>query len=234
MAIDPTSRSIHGALARACKQAARAVLGRGRTQAVGRRYYGWRARRDSRRFLERLDRSGLAINFGAGWRPLEGWVNVDIAAAPGIDVVMDVTEGLPFTTGSAEAIFAEHLIEHLPRDDALAFLRECHRVLTPGGVIRLSTPDGGRYLRSYATDREFLDRVRHPEEDLDFDVINRVMREGGLHLWIYDETLLCDLVERAGFGDVRAVSFGDSRSALMSCVDSPERAVESLYVEGSR
>jgi predicted SAM-dependent methyltransferase len=233
MAIDPT-RSIQGALARAFKQAARAVLGRGRTQAIGRRYYGWSARRDSRRFLERLDRSGLAINFGAGWRPLEGWVNVDIAAAPGIDVVMDVTQGLPFTTGSAEAIFAEHLIEHLSREAAFDFVMECHRVLAPDGVVRLSTPDGGRYLRSYRGDRKFLDQVRRPDEIFDIDVINRVMRENGLHLWIYDEASLCDLTERAGFREVRAAGFGESRSPVMSSVDSPERAIESLYVEGSR
>jgi predicted SAM-dependent methyltransferase len=227
-------RRVRQTVSRAVKRGARAVLGRKATEAIGRRYYGWRAKRDSRRTLARLDESGLAINFGAGWRPLEGWVNVDIADAPGIDVVLDVTEGLPFATGSAHAIFAEHLIEHLTREAALDFLRECHRVLAPDGVLRLSTPDGGSYLRSYAGDREFLERMRGPDEAMDFDVINRVMREGGLHLWLYDENSLCDLVERAGFREVRAVGFGESRSPSMSSVDSPERAVESLYVEGSR
>jgi predicted SAM-dependent methyltransferase len=234
MSGDRSDGSIRATLSRGGKQAARALLGRRRTQAIGRRYYRWRSKRESRRFLERHDTSGLAINFGAGWRPLEDWVNVDIAAAPGIDVVHDVTEGLPFATGSAQAIFAEHLIEHLTGKAALDFLRECHRVLAAEGVIRLSTPDGGRYVRSYAGSREFLDRVRRPDEILDFDVINRVMREDGLHLWIYDEESLCDLVERAGFREVRAAGFRESRSPLMSSVDSPERAVESLYVEGSR
>jgi predicted SAM-dependent methyltransferase len=234
MSGDRSAASIRATLSRGGKPAARAVLGRRRTQAIGRRYYRWRSKRESRRFLERLGTSGLAINFGAGWRPLEGWVNVDIAAAPGIDVVHDVTEGLPFGTGSAQAILAEHLIEHLTRDAAVDFLSECHRVLATRGVVRLSTPDGGRYVRSYAGDKEFLDRMRCPEEVLDFDVINRVMREDGLHLWLYDETSLCDLVERAGFREVRAAGFGESRSPLMSSVDSPERAVESLYVEGNR
>jgi predicted SAM-dependent methyltransferase len=234
MAVDRTDRPIREALSRGGKQAARAVLGRRRTEAIGRRYYRWRSKWESRRFLERLDSSGLVINVGAGWRPLEGWINVDNEDAPGIDVVLDVTEGLQFATGSAQAIFAEHLIEHLTRKGALDFLRECHRVLAAEGVLRLSTPDGGRYVRSYAGSREFLDRVRRPDEVLDFDVINRVMREDGLHLWIYDEESLCDLVERAGFREVRAAGFRESRSPLMSSVDAPERAVESLYVEGSR
>jgi predicted SAM-dependent methyltransferase len=234
MARDSTGRSLPETVSRCVKDVARTVLGSRATEAIGRRYYGWRAKRESRRTLERLENSGLAINFGAGWRPIEGWVNVDIAAAPGIDIVLDVTAELPFPTASADAILAEHLIEHLPREDALRFLTECHRVLEPGGVLRLSTPDGGRYLRSYAGDRAFLERMRAPGEVLDFDVINRLMRWAGEHLWIYDAESLRDLVRRAGFSDVSEAEFGISRSRRMSGVDSPERADESLYVEGSR
>src|SRR5687768_18017028 len=49
------------------------------------------------------------------------------------------SKGLEFQ--DVEAVFAEHFLEHLPVDAALSFLLEAHRVLAPGGWIRLSTPN---------------------------------------------------------------------------------------------
>lgn len=62
------------------------------------------------------------------------------------DKEIDIKERLPFkshkdTTEEVQFIFAEHVIEHIPFRDGLFFLSECHRILMPGGVLRLSFPD---------------------------------------------------------------------------------------------
>jgi SAM-dependent methyltransferase len=48
-------------------------------------------------------------------------------------------ERLPFQDGVMSAITAQHVIEHFP--DAEAAVRECRRVLRPGGTLLLLTPN---------------------------------------------------------------------------------------------
>ena len=155
-----------------------------------------------------------------------------MARGDSIDIVWDLRSGLPFNSESCLAIFGEHVIEHMSKEDALTLLQECHRVLQAGGVVRLSTPDAGRYLHSYAGDGEFL---RDPSFSLPMetpmDRINQVMREFGQHLWIYDASSLTLLLRQAGFAAVVEQKFRESQHSRLQNIDSEERAFESLYVE---
>ena len=54
-------------------------------------------------------------------------------------VLHDLTEKMPFDEASFDAIFAGEILEHLFDTDH--FLRECHRVLKPGGTLVLTTPN---------------------------------------------------------------------------------------------
>jgi predicted SAM-dependent methyltransferase len=84
----------------------------------------------------------MRINLGSGERPLEGWVNVDaLPDAPGVDVVADIVEPLPFDSASADALYASHLLEHVSTDDVPGVLAEWRRVLRPGGVLMIAVPD---------------------------------------------------------------------------------------------
>src|SRR5688500_20406672 len=87
------------------------------------------------------------LHLGSGPQRLEGWLNVDNLPYPGVDRVLDVTAGLPFE--DVQFIFAEHFIEHLQFDAAVALMRECRRVLRDEGVLRLRSEErrvgkGGR------------------------------------------------------------------------------------------
>lgn len=214
------------------KRAIVRLLGRERANRISAPYHDWQARRRTRKHLAALPARDLCINLGCGPVPLAGWVNVDIARGPHVDVVWDLRRGLPFADESCAVIFSEHVIEHLDREDALKLLRECHRVLQKGGVVRLSTPDAERFLRSYAGDGEFLSHPEFPEAiETALDRINMMMREGGQHLWVYDAESLLLLLRRAGFASASVQEFGVSQHARMREIDTPGRRFESFYVE---
>ena len=214
------------------KRAVVKLLGRERANRVSSLYHDAQARRRTARNLSALQSNDLCINLGCGPVPLAGWVNVDIARAPHVDVVWDLRRRLPFRDESCAVIFGEHVIEHLSKEDGQKLVGECYRVLRHGGVLRLSTPDAERFLHSYAGDSEFL---RHPEFpdaiDTPLDRINMMMREDGQHLWSYDFGSLSLLLRRAGFSSVTRQEFGVSEHRLMKNIDMAARAFESVYVE---
>jgi predicted SAM-dependent methyltransferase len=214
------------------KRAVVRLLGRETANRIAAPYHDWRARERTRRTLFALPANDLCINIGCGSRPLPGWVNLDAARSDKIDIVWDLRRGLPFPDESCAAIFGEHVIEHIPKAGAELILRECHRVLQPRGVVRLSTPDAGKFLRAYVNDREFLADPRFPDSaDTSMDRVNMMMREYGQHLWVYDIESICLALQKAGFTSTLEQKFGESTYPRMQGIDLEERAFESLYVE---
>ena len=215
------------------KRAIVGLVGRDRANRISAPYLDWKARRRTKEFIARLPGSDLRINLGCGYKPIKGWVNVDGARGPQVEVVWDLRNTLPFPSHSSVSIFCEHVIEHLSRVDAERLLAECYRVLQPGGVARFSTPDAELYLKSYTGDREFLyhaeflDKIETP-----LARINLVMHEYGQHLWLYDTESLELGLRRAGFSKVVKQGFRRSLQDQMAELDCEERAFESLYVEG--
>jgi len=81
------------------------------------------------------------LNLGAGEKRYDGALNVDIMEAPHIDIVADLSVyPWPWTDNSVDGIHASHLLEHFPIDGQEKFIRECHRILKPGGFLRLVVP----------------------------------------------------------------------------------------------
>ena len=89
------------------------------------------------------------LNLGCGSHFHPDWVNVDlIATAPSVRT-HDLQKPLPFEAESFSAVYHSHVLEHLPRERALSFLKECHRVLQPKGVLRVAVPDLERQATLY-------------------------------------------------------------------------------------
>ena len=145
-------------------------------------------RRRIKRYLK--NHKDIKLNIGCGRNHLQGWLNADISYG---DIYLDATKKFPFENNSVTFIFSEHLIEHLPLNKGIKFLKECYRVLKPGGVLRLSTPDLRFYINLYLGEEkevaldEFCSRIRHifPTTPHRCMFINKILTEFG-HLFNYD------------------------------------------------
>ncbi len=91
------------------------------------------------------------LNVGCGRRFSRDprWLNVDLVpAAPEVQQI-DAQHGLPFPTASFAAVYHSHVLEHLDPAAGLELLRECHRILKPGGILRVVVPDLETIARCY-------------------------------------------------------------------------------------
>lgn len=80
----------------------------------------------------------MRLNLGAGYDKIPGFLNVDIAPLEGVDVVWDLDQPKwPWDDGAADRVRAYDIFEHV--ENPLLFMRECHRILRPGGIADIRT-----------------------------------------------------------------------------------------------
>lgn len=144
------------------------------------------------------------ICFGSGGVELDGWVHVDWCCGREVQVIADCGTRLPFADAVADFLHSEDFIDQLPLARAEIFVDECHRILKPGGFMRLLTPDLEQLARMYlGADPRLLPlwetgvglplRLRTPGE-----VLNEGIRRCG-HEFVFDEISLRALLEPRGF-----------------------------------
>jgi predicted SAM-dependent methyltransferase len=199
-----------------------------------RRWQNWLLPARRKRVRDARVAKHAKIHLGCGMRIFPGWINVDGDPNPGVDLVWDLRRQLPFPGESAQFVYCEHTFEHIPRRHALTFLRECFRILEPGGLIRLGMPDAELYLRAYADgDNEFFDYLRKRwkvPEAAPIDLVNHMFRMNGRHEYAWDFVALTVVLEQAGFQDVKRWKPCEA-SCPEICLDNSDHAFESIYVE---
>jgi len=161
------------------------------------------------------------LNLGCGPDRKEGWINADILIRS--DYYIDVTKKLPFPDNSIDFIFSEHVIEHLTKQECIFFLKECHRVLRIGGILRFSTPDLDLLVKLYNDENPYVSLEeainRHRKrfykdanaEMTKCDFFNDKLRLFGSHKFIYDFDLLSHLLLQENFKNITRCRFGESK-----------------------
>jgi len=156
-------------------------------------------------------------------------------------VQMDATRPLPFADAVFDWVYAEHFIEHITLREAIGWLREVRRLLRPDGLVRLTTPDLGRYAAAYAAgDQAFfaahsarLEKYGFPPmETRPAWMVNQIFQFWG-HKWIYDADELRHAAVEAGFpaGGFRRCAFREGRLPKVAALDYELRNDETIYVE---
>jgi predicted SAM-dependent methyltransferase len=192
------------------------------------------------------------VQIGAGPSNAPGWLNTDIEPSEG-QAYLDATKPLPFPDGSVYYIFGEHVIEHVDYTSALGFFKEAHRVLAPGGKIRMVTPDLNKFLTLFnEPDAEHSPKTAHfiarkldsqdwtKTSDPACVILNNEMHGFG-HQFLYTPALLRASYQQAGFTEIRQYLAGETSDPTFVAVELRPRGewkdvnvFESMAIEATR
>lgn len=89
------------------------------------------------------------LNVGCGRRLHMDWVNLDVNPSSPEVHKYNVLEGIPFPGETFDVVYHSHVLEHVAKNKALTFMKECFRVLKPRGIIRVVVPDLEAITRLY-------------------------------------------------------------------------------------
>jgi SAM-dependent methyltransferase len=216
----------------------------------------------------------ININLGCGRNIAPGWINYDVSLKmwllrnkvlkrllfffkliskndfetkwPSNVIKRDIRKGLPHSNNSVDHIYCSHVLEHLSFEDARKVLKECHRVLKPGGCIRIVIPDLKVFAKKYLEkDSTFFrniikDEVRSVADAFiralnlsdERPLIRRLLFPYSVHKWMYDFDSLKDLLLSCGFNVVEKKCFREGNFPDLEVLDN--RPFESLFVEARK
>ncbi len=158
----------------------------------------------------------LKLHLGCGKRYIPGFVHIDVAPAPHVDWVARVERLSMVENDSVELIYACHLLEHFGRAEIRRVLTEWHRVLRPGGVLRVSVPDFAACAKLY-----YEKGLEDGLNGLIGLVCGGQRNSYDFHKMIFDEPLLTRVLSDTGF---RAVRRWDWRTTEHAAIDDYSQA----------
>lgn len=83
------------------------------------------------------------VYLGAGKDARDGWINIDSYPFPKIDIVADLTKGIPLEDSSVDYVYTQDFMEHLPPESKVPIINEIWRVLKPQGRMEHYIPNAG-------------------------------------------------------------------------------------------
>ncbi|MBA7517203.1 hypothetical protein ES705_09256 [subsurface metagenome] len=174
----------------------------------------------------------IRLHLGCGDVNLEGFLHIDLGPYSHVDYRTSVDVLDMFQDNTVSLIYAAHVLEHFSRHDIERVLTEWYRVLKKGGILRLAVPDFracvDRYLENGGDLTEILGLLIGGHKD-----------EYDRHGMIFDERLLSDYLQRAGFSkwyryDWRKVDYAhidDFSQAYLPHMEKGHGRLMSLNVE---
>lgn len=109
------------------------------------------------------------IELGGGPTPRHH-PNFDAMPGPAVDVVCDLSKGIPLPDNSVEGIYSGDFYEHFTFEEGLALLKECKRVLMPSGFIAFLIPDIAGFVRIHPKFNESIQSLIYGDRRHEFDV----------------------------------------------------------------
>jgi predicted SAM-dependent methyltransferase len=174
----------------------------------------------------------------------EQWKILDVAGTP--DYVHDLNAGepLPFADNEVDNVYTSHTLEHVRHWLVIPLLTDIHRVLKPGGKIRIVVPNIRIHLKAYMRGdvnwqekswRKRRQKETYPNTHLGallgyfYSYVKTGNRRDGHHMAFDWETLeWC--VSQAGFQKIARLKYNECSSVFRG-LDFATHAKFSLYLE---
>lgn len=175
----------------------------------------------------------LQLHLGCGSKRIPGFEHVDSTPYPHLTHCADVSRLDMYAADSVDLIYASHVLEHFGRHDFRAVLCEWHRVLRPGGVLRLSVPDFETVVRLYP---------QYGLVPLLGLVCGGQKNATDYHHMVFDAAFLRDTLHELGFVDVRPwdwrttahAAIDDYSQAYLPHMDKTHGELVSLNLEATK
>ena len=167
----------------------------------------------------------IKLHLGCGSRILKGWINIDLLYQPWQDydksqekidypinlrgeqkdfyALNIMISGLPLPDNCVDVVFHEDFIEHLDQRDQVILLAETLRVLKPGGVHRVNTPNLLKAMSEHSDFRQGKNGVYAAEWN------------NHIHLNILTQDSLSELARMVGYSQIVFNNKNQSISPLM-------------------
>lgn len=170
------------------------------------------------------------LNIGCGRDLRPGFDNADINKnIEGLAFCCDITD-IPVEDNTYDTVYALHVIEHVPISKARCALGEWRRVLKPGGILRIDTPNFARTADLYLNggwQRDFSQLLPTEQEYCSLNGTPSKMlwacfkafsspNPYDTHYANYDEELLSDMLHLSGFVDILTLQLDPS--LMVECV----------------
>lgn len=122
------------------------------------------------------------LNIGCGKKFSEEkiWQNVDMVSHSKYVKKYNILKGLPYKNDEFAAIYHSQVLEHIPKENAANFLKECYRVLKSGGILRVVVPDLENIINEY---QKFL------KQNIDSPTKTSIANYDWIMIELFDQTI---------------------------------------------
>lgn len=176
---------------------------------------------------------GRRLVWGCTHSPPAGWTHLRPQAIPGPQAACDILiDGLPYPRDSLCCIACPQGLQHLEIHEVLRALRELHRALEPGGVLRVCVPDLDAAIAAYTGGRsDFLWTWDWHTFSGNFAT---QLTNYGYTRSLFTFEHLRELLYEAGFIDITRLSYGVTAGRHPEIVEPDSRPLDSLFVEACK
>lgn len=176
----------------------------------------------------------VKLHIGCGERYIPGFIHIDVRQLPHVDYVTSADKLDMFEDSSVDLVYACHILEHFRRNQIYDVLREWHRVLKHGGILRIAVPDFEKLVEVYLKTNDLklilgllVGRQDYPENT---------------HYEVFDYIYLSEILGHVGFKNIHRYDwhrtihkdYDDFSQAYIPHLDKEHGTLVSLNVEAEK